>query len=174
MKRRYLLRFVGIALILSAFFALPVRAYDSEASRATLAGLQGIGVVVEEVQPNIQKYAARFGLSREQIRRDVVQKLQEGGIRVVEGNDWLAIPGRPVLCVNVNTHETEKYWYAYDIKIELRQLAVLEANPRLKTLAATWSMNITGQANIGNLNLIRQDVAALAEKFVQAWNKQGQ
>jgi hypothetical protein len=34
------LPFVGIALILSAFFALPVRADDSEASRATLAGLQ--------------------------------------------------------------------------------------------------------------------------------------
>ena len=169
MKRLYLLPFVGIALILSAFIALPVRAEDSVASRATLAGLQGVSVVVEEVQPNIQKYAARFGLSGAQIRRDVVQKLQEGGIRVVEGNDWLAIPGRPVLCVSGNTHETEKYWYAYDIKLELRQLAVLEANPRLKTLAGTWSMNITGQANIGSLNLIRQDVGALAGRFVQAY-----
>ena len=99
MKRRYL---VGVAVILSAFFAMPVPAEDSEVSRATLAGLQGVGVVVEEIQPNIQKYAAKFGLSGAQIRRDVVQKLQEGGIRVVEGNEWLAIPGRPVLCVNVD------------------------------------------------------------------------
>ena len=169
MKRRYLLPFVSVALILSAFFALPVFAEDSAASRATLAGLQGVGVVVEEVQPNIQKYAAKFGLSGAQIRQDVTQKLQAGGIRVVEGNEWLTIPGRPVLCVNVNTHETEKYWYAYDIKIELRQMAVLEANPQAKTLAATWSLNITGQANIGNLNLIRQDVGALAGRFVQAY-----
>lgn len=169
MKRRYLLPFVSIALILSAFLALPALAEDSEVSRATLAGLQGVSVVVEEVQPNVQKYAARFGLSGAQIRRDVVQKLQEGGIRVAEGNAWLAIPGRPVLCVNINTHETEKYWYAYDIKMELRQLAVLDANPQAKTLAATWSMNITGQANIGNLNLIRQDVGALAGRFVGAY-----
>ena len=89
MKKRYLLPLVGIALILSAFLTLPVLAEDSEVSRATLAGLQGVGVVVEEVQPNIQKYAAKFGLSGAQIRRDVVQKLQEGGIRVVEGNEWL-------------------------------------------------------------------------------------
>ena len=169
MKRRYFLPFVSIALILSAFLALPVLADDSEVSRATLSGLQGVNVVVEEVQPNIQKYAAKFGLSGAQIRRDVVQKLQEGGMRVVEGNDWLAIPGRPVLSVSVNTHETEKYWYAYDIKIELRQLAVLEASPQVKTLASTWSLNITGLANIGNLNLIRQDVGALAGKFVQAY-----
>ncbi len=169
MKRRYLLPFVSIALILSAFLALPVLADDSEVSRATLSGLQGVNVVVEEVQPNIQKYAAKFGLSGAQIRRDVVQKLMEGGMRVVEGNEWLAIPGRPVLSVSVNTHETEKYWYAYDIKIELRQLAVLEASPQMKTLASTWSLNITGLANIGNLNLIRQDVGALAGKFVQAY-----
>ena len=169
MKKRYLLPFVGIALILSAFLALPVLAEDSEVSRATLAGLQGVGVVVEEVQPNIQKYAAKFRLSGAQIRRDVVQKLQESGIRVVEGNEWLAIPGRPVLSVSVNTHETEKYWYAYDIKLELRQLAVLEANPQMRTLASTWSISLTGLANIGNLNLIRQDVGALAGRFVQAY-----
>ena len=169
MKRRYFLPFVSIALILSAFLALPVLADDSEVSRATLSGLQGVNVVVEEVQPNIQKYAAKFGLSGAQIRRDVVQKLMEGGLRVVEGNEWLAIPGRPVLSVSVNTHETEKYWYAYDIKIELRQLAVLEASPLMKTLASTWSLNITGLANIGNLNLIRQDVGALAGTFVQAY-----
>ena len=169
MKRGYFLPLVGIAFILSAFLTLPALAEDSGMSRATLAGLQGVSVVVEEVQPNIQKYAAKFGLSGAQIRQDVVQKLQESGIRVVEGNEWLAIPGRPVLSVNVNTHETEKYWYAYDIKIELRQLAVLEANPQVKTLAGTWSMNITGLANIGNLNLIRQDVGALAGRFVQAY-----
>ena len=169
MKRLYRLLFVSIALILSAFLALPVLADDSEVSRATLAGLQGVNVVVEEVQPNIQKYAAKFGLSGVQIRRDVVQKLQEGGIRVAEGSEWLVIPGRPVLSVSVNTHETEKYWYAYDIKIELRQLAVLEASPQVKTLASTWSLNITGLANIGNLNLIRQDVGALAGKFAQAY-----
>ena len=169
MQRRYFLPFVSIVWILSAFLALPVLADDSEVSRATLAGLQGVNVVVEEVQPNVQKYAAKFGLSGALIRRDVVQKLQEGGIRVTQENEWLAIPGRPVLSVSVNTHETEKYWYAYDIKIELRQLAVLEASPQVKTLASTWSLNITGLANIGNLNLIRQDVGALAGKFVQAY-----
>jgi len=63
MKRRYLLSLVSIALILSAVFALPVLAEDSAASRATLAGLQGVSVVVEKVQPNIQKYAAKFGLN---------------------------------------------------------------------------------------------------------------
>ena len=165
---KHVLRIVVILLLLS-LFCVTGWAEDSEPSRATLVGLQGLSVVVEDVQPNVQKYAAKFGLSGAQIRRDVEQQLRENGVRVVEGNDWLAIPGRPVLCVNVNTHETEKYWYAYDIKLELRQLAVLEANPQVKTLAGTWSISVTGLANIGNLNLIRQDVGVLVGRFVQAY-----
>jgi hypothetical protein len=171
MMKQKSLKFSAIMVLLLFFFAWPGFAEDSEVSRATLAGLQGLRVVVEEVQPNVQKYAAKFGLSGAQIHRDVAQKLRENGIRVVEGNDWLAIPGRPTLYVNVNTHETEKYWYAYDIKLELRQLVVLEANPQVKTLAATWSISITGLANIGNLNLIRQDAGELTGRFVQAWKK---
>ena len=162
-------KLASILFLLLTFFAWPGFAEDSESSRATLVGIQGLQVAVEEVQPNVQKYAAKFGLSGAQIRKDVEQKLREGGIKVVEGNDWLAIPGRPVLSVNVNTHETEKYWYAYDIKLEFRQLAVLEANPQVRTLADTWSISITGLANIGNLNLIRQDMGALVGRFVGAY-----
>jgi hypothetical protein len=169
MMKQKSLKFVTIIFLLLSFLVAPGFAEDSEVSRATLVGIPGFRVVVEEVQPNVQKYAAKFGLSGAQIRRDVEQRLRENGIRVMEGNDWLAIPGRPALCVNVNTHETEKYWYAYDIKLELRQLAALEANPQVKTLAATWSLSITGLANIGSLNVIRQDVGVLVGRFVQAY-----
>ena len=169
MRIKQAVQCAAIVLVLLSFSSWPGLAEDSESSRATLAGIQGLSVVVEEVQPNVQKYYAKFGLSGAQIRHDVEQKLRENGIKVAEGKDWLAIPGRPALCVNVNTHETEKYWYAYDIKLELRQLAVLEANPQVKTLAVTWSISITGLANIGNLNLIRQDVGVLVGKFVDAW-----
>jgi len=168
MKRKRIFLFLAVLVLLSSF-AWPGFADDSEVSRATLAGIKGLRVVVEELQPNVQKYAARFGLSGAQIRRDVEQKLRESGLPVVEGNDWLTLPGRPALYVNINTHETEKYWYAYDIKLELRQLAVLSANPQVKTLAGTWSISITGLANIGNLNLIRQDAGGLAGRFAAAW-----
>jgi len=166
--RKHLLRIVVIILLLS-LFCVTGWAEDSEVSRETLIGLQGIRVVVEELQPNLQKYAANFGLNAAQIKRDVEQKLRDSGIRVVEGDDWLKVPGRPALCINVNTHETEKYWYAYDIKFELRQVATLEANPKVKTLADTWSISITGMANIGNLQLIRQDVGVLTGRFVGAY-----
>jgi len=51
----------------------------------------------------------------------------------------------------------------------LRQIVSLEANPKVRTLASTWSISITGLANIGNLNLIRQDTGVLVGRFVQAY-----
>ena len=56
-------------------------------------------------------------------------QLKEAGIRVLDRDEWLRTPGRPVVYVNVNTHEYQKYRFAYDVRIELQQLATLEANP---------------------------------------------
>lgn len=160
---------ITVILFLLIFWVLPTAAEDSDVSRATLAGLQGVSIIVEDLQPNVQKYAAKSGLSKMQVLKDTQKLLTDGGIRIVSGNDWLNIPGRPILYVSINTHETEKYWYAYDIQIQLRQMATLVANPQQKTLATTWSMNITGQANIGTLQAIRQDTGVMVGKFVQAY-----
>jgi hypothetical protein len=160
---------ITVILFLLIFWVLPTAAEDSDTSRATLAGLQGVSIIVEDLQPNVQKYAAKSGLSKMQVLKDTQKLLTDGGIRIVSGNDWLNIPGRPILYVSINTHETEKYWYAYDIQIQLRQMATLVANPQQKTLATTWSMNITGQANIGTLQAIRQDTGVMVGKFVQAY-----
>lgn len=163
-------RFLWFLLLLPMIFVTPGFAEDSENSRATLAGIQGVGVIVEELQPNVQKYAAKSGLTKMQLQKDIEQKLRGGGIRVVAGGDWINTPGKPMLYVNVNTHETEKYWYAYNIKVELRQMASLEVNPKVRTLASTWSMTMTGVANIGNLNIIRGDLGVLMGRFVQAYH----
>ena len=142
------------ALFLTLLTA-PGLAEDSEVSRATLRGMKAVRIIVEEFQPNLQKYTDRLGPTAVQIHRDVERKLRVGGIRVVEGDEWLKVPGRPVLYVSINTHETEKYSYAYDIKVELRQVVLLAAYPQIKSLANTWSINITGVTNIGNLQVIK-------------------
>jgi len=149
--------------------SIPVHAEDSEVSRRTLTGLHRVYVLIENIQPNIQKYSQKAGLSTVQIQKDIESSLNAAGIRTMSRDEWLNAQGRHVLYVNINTHETEKYWYAYDIKLELRQLVFLEVNPKIKTLADTWSINITGVANIGNLNLIKKDTFVLLERFIQAY-----
>ncbi len=160
---------ISLVFFMCAVIALPVWAEDSEVSRGTLAGLQGFGIFVENTQANIQKYVQRAGIDRETVQRETERRLLAAGIKVVAGEEWRRTPGNPFLYVSINTHETEKYWYAYDIKVEVRQVAYLEANPKVRTMATTWSMNMTGSANIGNLHIIRNDAMVLVERFVAAY-----
>ncbi len=159
-----------IAILIPVIFcSTQLHAEDSDISRRTLTGLNSIYVLVENIQPNIQKFAADAGLITTQIQKDIENHLNIAGIRTPSRNEWLKAPGRPVLYININTHETEKYWYAYDIKFELRQIVRLEINPKVKTLADTWSINITGVANIGNFNVIKKDTDVLLQRFIQAY-----
>ena len=159
-------------VMLSIGFALPVLAVDSKETRLTMAGLQGVYVAVEELQSNVMRYEKHLhkaGLMKEQIQQDIEQRLREAGIRVLTSDELLKTPGRPILYMNVNTHENEKYWLAYDIRIELQQVVSIDANPKIKTLASTWTMNVTGIANIGTLNIIRDNVIYLADRFAEAY-----
>jgi hypothetical protein len=170
--RRFSCKWAACLWILWAFAAAPGLAEDSEVARQTLKGLPGVYVIVEELQPNLLKYEKSvrdFDLNQSRIQKEIEAKLAAAGIRLLSREEWQKTPGRPVLYVNVNTHESEKYWFAYDIKLELRQVVILEANPAVKTLADTWSINITGITNIGNLKLIGQDLGVLTGRFIQSY-----
>ena len=168
MKNIYKMVFL-VTLFLLTIISSSLFAIDSELTRQTMTGLQGVDVMVEDLQPNMQKYARKFGLTQEQLKRDVEQKLQKSGITILTQENWLKTLGRPVLYVNINTHEYEKYWYAYDIKVELKQIVYMEANPKVKTLASTWSISMTGIANIGTLNTIRDSLGSLVNRFIDAY-----
>ena len=72
---------VGKWCCLASLFALLVNvavaaAADSDWNRRTLAGIQGVYVIIEELQPNIQRYAPKANLTTEQLRKDVEAKLK--------------------------------------------------------------------------------------------------
>ena len=85
------MRLIGIVGLLGFLLATmrPSAAIDSDASRDTLAGLQCVSVVVEDLQPNIQKYAQRVGLLKDQIRTELESKLSGEGTRVLSYDAWL-------------------------------------------------------------------------------------
>ena len=145
-----------------------VFAIDSDLTRLTLRGLPGVSVVVEELQPGLRKYGQKSGLQREQIKADAESMLRKAGIPVLTYDQWLKAPGRPFLYVVVNTHEYEKYCYAYDVRVELKQRVLLETNPSVAAMASTWSMNMTGNTHIGKLGEVKQNLSVLMEGFIGA------
>lgn len=144
-------------------------AIDSEVTRRTLAGIPGVTVVVEELQPNILKYASKFSITRDQLRTGAEASLANACITVLSYEQWLRTPGKPFLYIVVNTNEYERYWFAYDIRIQLKQRVLLELNPSIVTMADTWGISMTGNVNIGKLNTLKENVNALLERFIDAY-----
>jgi hypothetical protein len=166
MKKRIVITQI-FALILTGWVS-SVFAIDSDATRLTLRGLAGVTVVVEEMQPGLKKYGQKLGLQREQIKTETESILRKAGISVLTYDQWLKTPGRPFLYIVINTHEYEKYWYAYDVRAELRQRVLLEANPSVVAMASTWSINVTGNTHIGRLGEMKGNLNALLEGFIGA------
>jgi hypothetical protein len=160
-----------LVFILLITLTCPVFAVDTDITRRTLSGLPGISVAVEDFQPNIKKHVQKAGLTKELLQQDIETRLQKSGITVLSWNDMLKTKSRAVLYVNINTHEYERYFYAYDTKIELQQLVAMEADPRIKSLAVTWSTSMTGAVHLGNLNLLSQSLNTLLDKFIEAYRE---
>jgi hypothetical protein len=164
--------YLSLVAFLCALFSLhPVSsvAGDSDWNRKTLTGIQGVHVIVEDLQSNIKKQAQKVNLSKEQLTREVEQKLLKSGIKVLSQEEWLKTKGRPVLYVNINSHEYEKYSYAFDIRVELAQIVAMEINPAIKLLTGTWSNNVTGAVNIGNMHTLGEKVTYLVDGFINAY-----
>ena len=141
---------------------------DADITRRTLARLPGFYITFEEIQPNIRQYAIVSGMTREQLLKDVEVRLQKAGIGIFSQEQWLKTKGRPVLYINVNTH-IENTNVAYNILLEIRQIVYTDTEPSIKTLAGTWGVNMTGITNTGKLDIIRQDLLTLVDKFVEAY-----
>jgi len=170
---RRLMRKAGIFFVIAAFIcvfgAQACLGADSEAARKSLSDIKGVYVFVEDLQPNLQKYNKRAELSAAELQRSVEAQLREAGIKVYDREEWLHASGRPILYVNVNTHEYEKYQFAYDVRIELQQIVYLEINSAARLLAPTWSSNTTGVVNPGTVKAIADDVKAGVALFINAY-----
>lgn len=145
-----------------------VYAIDSDLTRRTLKGIQGVHVIVEDLQPHLKEYGQKYFLNRVQIEKDVERKLTSSGIEVLTRDRWLNILGRPLLYININSHN-DIFRVAYDVKVELRQIVSMEANPEIKTLASTWSTNMTGIAGVDKLDIIRDALDSLIDSFIKAY-----
>ena len=105
MKRgRIVVAVLGVALI-AAVWSVAVGDTDQGVPEArflvedrdTLRGLDGVFVLVEEIEPEIERY----GLTKQALQTDTELQLRQYGIKVLSRVERLAAPGSPYLYVNV-------------------------------------------------------------------------
>ena len=91
---------IGLAVLwgLIGLPALGRCADDGDFARATLRGLQGVSVLIEDVPPESE----RAGLTTQQLQTDVEGQLRQAGIPVLTKDQAFRVQGAPYLYVYVH------------------------------------------------------------------------
>lgn len=165
MNKREFIVLIGILLVL--LLGSTVSAINGKSNLATLRGLTGVGVLIEQLPAEVEKE----GLFRKQIQIEVEFKLRDAGIRVLTREECLKTPGEPYLYINmnVNTSKTESDIYPYSIDIVLMQKVSLARDPKQTTYAVTWSVGGVGSISKGLLIQLRESVNDALGIFIKAY-----
>jgi hypothetical protein len=137
---------------------------DDPSERKSLRGLNGVLVLVEELQPEVEQN----GLTAIAIRTDVELKLRQARIPI---SDPESIDS-PVLHVWVALlSPSDRTLWPYTVRVELRQSAALERDPSIiMRLVSTWSstpsLGIETKQNVRNLRDVVKDQV---DEFINAY-----
>src|SRR5579864_5464164 len=116
-------RFFLLAAILVCSIAPPATASDSEIDRASLKGLQGVFVLVEDLNPPEEQ----AGLKTADIQADAEEKLKAAGIPLLSKTQNIDTPGMPTLYISVSVASSPATdLWPFSIDVNLEQQATLK------------------------------------------------
>jgi len=123
------MRLFAVFIPLFFFSLLVAQAADTENERSSLRGLEGVKVLVERIDPDVE----HNGLTTGAIQTDVELKLRQAGISVWAPDQQTH--GRPTLyvAVQVYTGNFDPIW-GFHISVDLRQDAKIECDPLIGQL----------------------------------------
>jgi hypothetical protein len=142
---------------------------DSDLQSDTLKGLGRVTVLVESLQPEVE----REGLATSTLQADVDLKLRQAGIR--DGLPGDKNLGWGMLYVNVNALNLRKGGlrsavYTFSVIVQLSQLVTLSRDPKITSLAVTWNDAAIGSADARELSTaIRRAVRDKVDEFINAY-----
>jgi hypothetical protein len=147
----------------------PAIASDSEIDRASLKGLQGVFVLIEDLNPPEEQ----AGLKAADIQADAEQQLKAAGIPLLSKTQNIDTPGMPTLYISVSvaSSTTTDLW-PFSIDVNLEQQATLKRSPdTFVPTAVTWHVGSLGAVDKSNMSSIRARVNEQVAKFVNAYMK---
>jgi hypothetical protein len=161
---RFVAALLTVALVL-ALGRLPSSA-DNELDRESLKGLKGVFVLVETIEPDVQ----RDGLNESLVRTDVELRLRQAGIPVLTS----AASNGTYLYVSINAMKSSLNpgLYAYSVNVELNQTVRLERDPaRLVYGATMWNVpSAVGMVGAARMSAaIREVVRDMTDTFANAY-----
>jgi len=164
--------FQGIALtaaVCSAVMSTTGASDRLTEKQLSLAGIKTLCVSVQGVTEEVKK----AGLSAEQIKSDVEEKLKEIGIKAVSEEEAEKLAGKPSIYVNVSVHKRERVAaFMFNIDVGVLQEAKLVRDPKIEIMSITWIKGRTGECpSRGLVKAMEETVNYLMEEFCKDYRK---
>ncbi len=144
-------------------------AQEAPTTAATLRGLTGVDVVVEQVptEPDVEE----AGLGSSAVQEDIESQLREGGIRLLSDEEWQAAPGQPWLFVRVQMlrPQAARRAFVYVISLDLMQQVGLAREPGIDAVGMTWRTGEIGTVSAANVSRVRDSLRAHVDTFINAY-----
>jgi Putative peptidoglycan binding domain len=139
---------------------------DHELDRATLRGLPGIEVVIEQLTSEVEQ----AGLTVQQLRTDVELRLRQAGIPLLSKEERFRVPGAPYLYVRVTAmlHSPSLRLFAYPSGVALNQRVYLEHDTS-RLFAPTWYVETIGTVGATNIHYLRALTRDQVDQFINAY-----
>jgi len=131
--------------------------------RETLAGLDGIGVIVSELPPEAEKY----GLRSEALQTDTELRLRQNGIKVLSAVETAYAQGTPYLHIYLNLNIIEEIKRAaITIAVRFNQEVFLKRDATIPCfIATTWEREAVMQVGVYKLKEARDLVKDFVDEF---------
>jgi len=137
---------------------------DGDFARATLRGLQGMYVLIEDMKPESE----RAGLTTQQLHTEVKGQLRHAGMPVLTKDQAFRVQGAPYVYVYVHLLPHPIGLTAYSILVEVNQRASLDRNGS-SAYVSTWSVQRLGTVGSQHLAAVRNDVRGQADHFINVY-----
>lgn len=143
--------------------ALDAAAQTPDDERDSLAGIDGVMIVVEQLPAD----AERIDLARDDLEREVAYRFKRAGIRVLTAAERGADPRNPYLYVNCNIlYVPDIQLTSFSIDVEMHQTATLKNGKDSPVL--TWARSYLGvQHRDRAAAAIRGRLGELVEQFIE-------
>ncbi len=182
--------FSVIALLIFITPANFVRADDKARDRKTLRGIQSVVVKVHPVEVEWQAELEKVGLSESTLEASIEQQLKKAGIQVISEEASSQSEFEGILNVRLKFSDPEptkkkftvfdkkeetiekadvKKRYIYAIRLNLRQLIVLQRDPSFKAFSITWQAESVGMRRLA---LIPEAVKSVVDVFIEAYSSE--
>lgn len=127
---------------------------------ATLLGIEKLGVVVENIPPQLKE----AGFQEGQLKAQVEEKLLQAGIEVLPEEDVVA-NGLPYLHLNINIMDTNVGLYVFATRVSLKQTVLLSQEPDLELYSSTWEVGGIGTVGVNNVEAVVESIRQEIDKF---------